>query len=133
MLDSQNVENYEFDEATQRVTVTYTFNENSFNGKVNKSGQKGRVAPKDANGTHWNVKPIILAACGITLPIWLDYYILDVPDDYSYLSCAAPTGWWCYIMTRKQICTDEELAPRVEHLKSLGIDTSKLIRVPHKA
>ena len=36
-------ERYHWDESTQRVSVTYTFNEKSFSGRVNESTQIGRV------------------------------------------------------------------------------------------
>ena len=120
------------DKATGRVTVTYTFNAGSFDGKISKTGQRGRVAPNDANGTHWQVKPII-GCC--TVPFWLEYYIVDVADDYSYLSCVGPAfgSYWCYIMTRKQEVDDASLAPRVAALAEIGVDTSKLIRIPQRA
>lgn len=121
------LENYEWDEAKQQVKVTYTFNEKSFDGKVNKSGQKGRVAPGSKFGTHWNTKPVI--GC-FTFPVWLDYYIVDVPDDYSYLTACAPGAWWCYIMTREKVVDDATLEPRIALLEKMGVDRKKLVRVP---
>ena len=47
-------ENYAYDEKTQTVAVTYTFNDNGFDGKLVTTTQKGRV--KNDLGTEWGVR-----------------------------------------------------------------------------
>ena len=124
------LEFYEWNEQKQRVSVTYTFNEKSFAGKVSKSGQIGRVAPGDTNGTHWQTKPVI--GC-FTFPVWLTYYIVDIdPENYDWLTASAPGAWWLYIMTRKKVLTDAELQPRLDVVEKLGVDMSKLQRMPQQ-
>ena len=112
--------------ATERVAVSYSFNELTPTGKVNASTQIGRVKPGDANGTHWQVKPLI---GWFRVPVWLDYYIVDVDtENYSWIIAAAPSGWWIYIMTREKVVGDAALAPHLEFLKSKGVNLSKVTR-----
>lgn len=121
-------EHYTMDPITKRVKVAYTFNEGSFVGKVNASGQIGRVA--SPNGTHWQTKPII---GGCTFPCWINYYVVDVDrTNYEYMTASAPGAWWVYVMTREQVVDDKVLEPRLELLRSKGIDMSKLRRMPQQ-
>ena len=121
-------EHYTMDPITKRVKVAYTFNEGSFAGKVNASGQIGRVA--SPNGTHWQTKPII---GGCTFPCWINYYVVDVDrTNYEYMTASAPGAWWVYVMTREQVVDDKVLEPRLEVLRSKGIDMSKLRRMPQQ-
>ena len=79
-----------------------------------------------ANGTHWQVKPLI---GWFRVPVWLDYYIVDVDtENYSWIIAAAPSGWWIYIMTREKVVGDAALAPHLEFLKSKGVNLSKVTR-----
>ena len=99
-----HLEQYAWDATTERVAVSYSFNELTPTGKVNASTQIGRVKPGDANGTHWQVKPLI---GWFRVPVWLDYYIVDVDtENYSWIIAAAPSGWWIYIMTREKVVGD---------------------------
>lgn len=124
-------EQYTFDDKQGSVSVTYTFNEGSFDGPINRSMQRGRVSPKSTNGTIWNVKPII-GPC--IFPVWLDYLIIDLDTAaYSYMTASAPGGWWLYVMTREQEVTDATLEPRLEVLRKFGFDCNLLTRMPQKA
>ena len=121
-----HLEQYEWDAANSRVNVAYSFNEMSPTGKVNASTQIGRVKPGDDNGTHWQVKPLI--GC-IRVPVWLDYYIVDVDtENYEWIVAAAPSGWWIYIMTRTKCVDDAVLAPHHELLRSKGVNMAKVTR-----
>jgi len=128
------LEQYEWDEKKQRVSVKYTFNSGSFEGKVTTVKQVGRVHPGNENGTTWQVAPWV-GFC--YMPFWLDYIIIDVDaTDYSYMVCSSPsTGGmvpWMYIMTRQKVVTDDYLAPLKAAAVKAGFDESKMERVPQQ-
>jgi apolipoprotein D and lipocalin family protein len=127
------LEQYTWNEQKQRVKVKYTFNNKSFTGKLTEVTQVGRVAPKSENGTTWQVAPWLGF---MYTPFWLDYIIIDVDEDYSYMVCSSPsTGGlapWMYIMTRQKVVTDESLEPLKATAVKAGWDAAKMERVPHQ-
>ena len=120
-------ENYKYNEKRNRVEVTYTFNDKTFDGKLVTTYQRAYF--KNHNNTYWGCKPYL----GLFyFPVALSYYVLDVAPDYSWVVCSAPNKSWMYIMTRKQECTEEELAPRLELVRSLGFDMKKVKTFPQR-
>ena len=124
-------ENYAYDENTQRLAVTYTFNDKSFDGKLVKTYQKGRVMTE--LGTEWAVRPYLGFIClPCYLPCELPYYILDVDEAYSYLVASAPDGGWMYIMTREQCVKEADLRPYLDFVSKLGFDERSIKTFPQR-
>lgn len=128
-------ENYVWDERNQRVRVTYTYNDGSFNGRKKTLFQVGRVDPSSDSGTKWQVAPWL----GIFyLPAWLPYHIIDIDaENYSYLVASSPsTGGmapWLYIMTREKVVADDYLEPLKAKCAAAGWDMGRSERVPQQA
>ena len=130
--DAHNaIEEYEWDEANQRIGVTYSFLKGSFEGKESKIYQRGWV--KSDAGTTWHVSPYLGF---FYLPVKLPYLIVDVDAEYTKFVASSPatTGKlaWLYFMTRDAVADEATLEWGRSAAAAAGWDGSRLVRVPQQ-
>jgi apolipoprotein D and lipocalin family protein len=61
-------------------------------------------------------------------PFYGDYWILDRADDYSWSIVGEPSGRYLWILNRHPTPTEAEVQKLIDRAKSLGYDTSMLLR-----
>ena len=56
--------------------------------------------------------------------------IKDLAEDYSYTVIGVPNKKFVWIMSRKSKIPDQTYSVILENLKSIGYDTSKIVKMP---
>jgi apolipoprotein D and lipocalin family protein len=65
-------------------------------------------------------------------PLKVDYWVIELPDDYSYVVVGHPTHKYLYIMSRKPVLPESLLSSIIKRCGEKGYDTSKLVSQDHK-
>lgn len=117
------IEIYKWNEKEQRIDISFTFNKDSFEGKVKSIPQKGWVYNKETNA-HWKVSPF--------WPLKLDYLVVALAQDYSWTAVGVPSGKYLWIMAKTKTLTEEQLAKVKEELKKINYPLNDLVFVPHE-
>jgi apolipoprotein D and lipocalin family protein len=60
--------------------------------------------------------------------VWADYWILELPDDYSYVAIGEPSREYLWILSRKPGLDDATYDDLVNRLTAQGFDTAKLVK-----
>lgn len=145
---SNCIENYEWDERNSCIRIRFDYFPKK-SVQMSSSHMKAFITNSPMN-TQWAVRPKI----GIYLPLDLAYLVIDLPEDFSYVSIGVPSRDYLWIMTReKPLYTDsfgvveEPPAPlpaffesrarqeavldtAIRHAELLGYNRQKIIRVP---
>jgi apolipoprotein D and lipocalin family protein len=116
------VETYKWNTKEKRIDISFTFNKDSFDGKIKSIPQKGWVYNEKTNA-HWKVSPF--------WPLKLDYLVIALADDYSWTAVGVPSGKYLWIMAKKNQVTDKELEQIVREINSQGYPTKAITKVPH--
>jgi len=116
------VESYELNE-DGTIATTFTFNKDSFSGPEKRYTPKGFVRNTETNA-EWGMQFI--------WPIKSDYRITWLEDDYSQTVIARNQRDYVWIMARSPEIPEADYQRMVEHIKSAGYDTSKLVKVPQE-
>eukprot|EP00750_Incisomonas_marina_P033310 INCI9749.2.p1 GENE.INCI9749.2~~INCI9749.2.p1 ORF type:complete len:235 (-),score=37.66 INCI9749.2:140-751(-) len=111
-----------------KFKVTFGFNKGAFDGPWKEMEQKGTVY--SSNCAEWRVQPKLL---GVYLPVKLPFLIIDVADDYSWVTVGYPSRKYLWIMAR-----DPQVAPELYNkiqarAVELGYDESKILKVPQQS
>ncbi len=116
------VESYRLN-ADGSIATTYTFREGAFDGPQKSYHPTGFVRNRQTNA-EWGMQ--------FFWPIRAEYLITYVADDYSatVISRSALDSAW--IMARKPVLPDAELARLTQLLREQGYDISKLRLVPQR-
>lgn len=61
-------------------------------------------------------------------PFYGDYWVLDHADDYSWAIVGEPSGRYLWILNRQAAPEEAEVQRLINRAKSLGYDTSMLLR-----
>jgi apolipoprotein D and lipocalin family protein len=64
-------------------------------------------------------------------PFKLDYWVIELAEDYSYVVMGHPKHKYLSIMSRKPSLPDEILKAVIERCEARGYDTSKLVSQQH--
>lgn len=116
------VETYKWNTKEKRIDISFTFNKDSFDGKIKSIPQKGWVYNEKTNA-HWKVSPF--------WPLKLDYLVIALADDYSWTAVGVPSGKYLWIMAKKNQVTDKELEQIIREINSQGYPTKAITKVPH--
>ena len=118
------VETYTWNEKENRIDIGFTFNQDSFDGKVKSIPQKGWIYNKSTNA-EWRVQPF--------WPLKFAYLIIDLAPDYSYTVISVPNRSYIWIMARTPTM-DETLYKKIieKAQNQWGFDISKIEKIPHK-
>jgi len=116
------VENYSLNE-DGTIATRFTFNKDSFDGKAKEYNPKGFVVDQESNAL-WGMR--------FVWPIKADYRIVYLNDDYTQTIVARQNRDYVWIMARTSNISDSDYDRLVEFVASIGYDTSKLLRIPHR-
>ena len=116
------VENYALnDDGT--VATTFTFREDSFDGKQKEYNPKGFVKDHPSNAL-WGMRFI--------WPIKADYRIVYLADDYSQTIIGRNKRDYVWIMARTPSIPESDYRVLVSRVADMGYDTTKLEKVPQR-
>jgi len=116
------VETYSLNE-DGTIATKFTFNKDSFDGKAKEYNPKGFVVDQESNAL-WGMR--------FVWPIKADYRIVYLNDDYTQTIVARQNRDYVWIMARTSTISDSDYDQLVEFVASIGYDTSKLLRIPHR-
>ncbi len=112
---TNGVESYSLNEKGD-VNIQYTFQKN---GKTKTMNAKGFV--QDETNAVWKVQFI--------WPLKLPYLVIDLADDYRYTVIGVPNKKFVWIMSRDPQMEETDYNQILDQLKSIGYDTSKIVRM----
>ena len=105
------------------IATNFTFRKGGFDGKVKEYNPKAFIQDKESNAL-WGMR--------FVWPIKADYRIVYIDDDYSKTIIGRQSRDFVWIMARTPTISDLNYDELVSMVESLGYDTSKLERVPHR-
>lgn len=117
------IESYKLNPDGENIEISFTYNQDSFDGKVKSIPQKGWVVNKTTNA-HWKVSPL--------WPLRFDYLIVALADDYSWTAIGVPDQDYLWIMARDYKNADSTIQSAVNKLKEFGYDSTIEVTVPHQ-
>ena len=117
------VETYELRD-DGKIQTTFRQRKGSFDAKIDTMRPVGTVR-EGTNNAVWGMQ--------FVWPIKAEYVIVYVDEDYSQTIIGRSARDYAWIMARTPQISDADYAAHVERLKTLGYDTSKLMRVPQRA
>ena len=103
------------------IEVTNICRKNGFDGKISK-----------VTGTAWLADPKIKAKWEVQFiwPFTLDYWVIDLEENYNYAVIGEPDRENLWILSRKPIMRKELLSRIIKTTKSKGYDLSDIIITP---
>jgi len=113
-------EEYEYDEETKYITVTFTCANKEDKTTTSTLLQRALVA-NDA-GTQWDLYPKF----GVFLPLSIAYLIIDCAEDYSWCIVGVPNRAYVWLMTRTYTPDKSLVEEMVKKTQVLGYDISQL-------
>lgn len=66
-------------------------------------------------------------------PLKVDYWVIELAEDYSYVVVGHPKLKYLFIMARKPNLQEELLKEIIDRCQKKGYDTSKLVSQEHKS
>ncbi|MBB6130300.1 lipocalin family protein [Mucilaginibacter lappiensis] len=124
-----------FDKGTRETTTTYTLNKDGYYNVVTiaKKGDdndlhtyKSKLFP-DKNRNNAEMKAQFI------WPIKVDYWVIELADDYSWTVVGHPDHKFLFIMSRKPTIPQTEYNEIVTRCKAMGYPVEKLVSQQHKA
>ena len=88
-------------------------------GKISEARGRAKVVDRESNAK------LKVSFFG---PFYGDYWILDRADDYSWAIIGEPSGRYLWILDRQPTPTEAEVQQLTGRARSLGYDTSLLLR-----
>jgi apolipoprotein D and lipocalin family protein len=118
-----------FQKGCEGVTADYSLRADGSIDVLNRCRKpSGKIS--DARGHAKVVDPESNAKLKVSFfgPFYGDYWILDRADDYSWSIVGEPSGRYLWILNRQPTPTETEVQQLIGHARSLGYDTSMLLR-----
>jgi apolipoprotein D and lipocalin family protein len=121
-----------YDKGSRETTTTYTLNKDGYynvltvckKGDENKvSTYKSKLFPED--NTDGELKAQFL------WPFKVDYWVIELPEDYSYVVVGHPDHKFLFIMSRKPAMDKKQYDEIVARCKAKGYDVNKLTSQQH--
>lgn len=117
------VEKYTWNDEEKRIDVDFTFNKDSFDGKLKSLPQKAWIYDSETNA-HWKVQPF--------WPFKLDYLVIALDKDYHWTAIGVPSGSYLWIMGREPMVSEEKLAKIIGELDAIGYPINDIVRIPQQ-
>lgn len=122
-----------FDKGTRETSTTYTLNADGYYNVIT-TAKKG-----DDNDLHtYKSKLFPVAEDGsgemkaqFVWPFKVDYWVVDLADDYSYVVVGHPDRKFLFIMSRKPTMDKKRYAAITEKCKAMGYPVDKLTSQHH--
>ncbi|WP_334177683.1 lipocalin family protein [Pseudoxanthomonas sp.] len=105
-----------------RIQTTFRFRKGALDGPEKTMHPVGTVRP-DGGGAVWGMQ--------FVWPIQAEYVIAWVDADYGQTIVGRSKRDYVWLMARTPQIPETEYAARVEQIRAMGYDVSKLRRVPH--
>jgi apolipoprotein D and lipocalin family protein len=105
------------------ISTTFTFRDESFDGKLKEYNPKGFIKNETSNAL-WGMRFI--------WPIKADYRIVYLDEDYSTTIIGRQARDFVWLMARTPEMPDDEYAELIAFIGELGYDTSEVQRVPQR-
>ena len=105
------------------INTTFTFNKGAFDGPAKRMQPKGFVVD-GSNNAVWGMQFI--------WPIKAEFVVAHVDAQYTETIIARSARDYVWIMARTPSISDARYAALVDRVKSMGYDTSKIVKVPHQ-
>lgn len=116
----QTIENYVLKENHFEVLTTYK--------KIGKEGEQS-IKSKLFFYPH---KPNGAMKAQFWWPIKVAYWVIELPDDYSYVVIGHPDKKYLFIMSRKPVMDKKQYDEVVERCAKRGYNTAQLVNQEHK-
>jgi apolipoprotein D and lipocalin family protein len=120
-----------FDKGTRETTTTYTLNKDGYYNVTT-------CAKKEDNEVHTYTSKLFpdKSCCGemkaqFIWPIKVDYWVIDIADDYSWVVVGHPDRRFLFIMSRKPIMDKKLHDEIVEKCKAMGYPVEQLTSQGH--
>ncbi len=117
------LENYQFNKKENRIDIAFTFNKDSLTGKLTSIPQKAWIKDQKTNA-YWSVSPF--------WPLYFDYLVVDLAEDYSWTAIGVPSQDYLWIMARDPHISKDLVDTIISRLDGLGYNTKNLVYVPHQ-
>jgi len=118
-----NIEDYEYDEESKQVYITFTYYSSKGKHKRSQLLQKAKV--KNEANTRWSLSPKF----GVYLPLKLPYLVADCAEDYSYTIVGLPDRSHLWVMTRQPQVEPSVVDELINRSVRLGFDAKKIVKV----
>jgi apolipoprotein D and lipocalin family protein len=116
------IEIYQWNEKEKRIEISFTFNQNSLDGKLKSIPQKGWIKNSQTNA-HWLVSPF--------WPLKFDYLVIDMAENYSWTVIGVPNQKYLWIMARDLTLSENEILEIINRVKNRGYNTQEIIFPRH--
>ena len=63
--------------------------------------------------------------------VWGDYWVIDLPEDYSYSVVGTPDRKYFWILSRKAQMSDSTYQEILRRAEQQGFDPAKVVKTPH--
>jgi len=107
----------------KKIEVTNICRKNGFDGEISKITGKAWLVDPNIN-SKWEVQFI--------WPFTLDYWVIDLEEDYKYAVIGEPDKENIWILSRKPIMKKSLLVKIIKKTKMKGYDLSNLILMPQE-
>jgi len=105
------------------INTTFTFRKGSVDGEVKSYHPTGFVVPNTGNAI-WGMQFI--------WPIKAEYRIVHLDEDYQTTIIARNARDYVWLMSRHPNMSDVQYNELVAEIKTMGYDTSKLVKIPQQ-
>lgn len=117
-----SLEQYAWNEAKNRVDITFSFNKNSLNGPKKIIKQKAWIHNQETKA-HWKVQPL--------WPLKLDYIVLEVDPNYQWTAVGVPNQNYLWIMSRSKTMDANTLKSIITILENKKYNTKDIELISH--
>ena len=107
-----------------KIDAWYHAYDRDFSGILEKSDALAEVLDPPANA-RWRIQS--------RWPLWLDYVVLYVDEDYQHAVIGHPSRDYAWILARQKYLTDQRYTELVLKLAAQGYDESRVLKVPQRA
>ena len=119
-----------FDKGSRETTTYYTLNKDGYYNvvttyKKDDSPEVKSVTSKIFPGEGGQMKAQFI------WPIKVDYWVIDLADDYSYVVVGHPDHKFLFIMSRKPCLPKKQYDEIIAKCRAMGYDTDKLTCQKH--
>lgn len=122
-----------FDKGSRETTTTYTYNTDKEYYDVFTKCKKEDGSEKTVKSKLFQVEGTNNAAMKAQFlwPFKVDYWVIDLADDYSYVVVGHPDRKFLFIMSRKPGINKKTYDELVAKCKAMGYDVDKLVSQKH--
>lgn len=107
-----------------KLDAIYVFRKGSLDAPEQEWKGVAKIVNPDTNA-EWKVQ--------LFWPLWADYRVLELDDDYRWAVVASRGGKWLWILARETTLPEATFTELQQRIAARGLDAQKLERVPQRA